>query len=99
MRISDWSSDVCSSDLLQDSGSVWKFGLWALAHHASILDMKGQLAAQAIARRHTAMAKQNRLASLTSRGCSRVRLVPGLAAPPQPYRSEERRVGKVCGST
>src|SRR3546814_196974 len=52
---SDWALDN-----LQDRRSVWKFGLWALTYHASMLDIKGQLAAQAIARRHTAIAKQNR---------------------------------------
>src|SRR3546814_1737776 len=58
---SDWALDN-----LQDRRSVWKFGLWALTYHASMLDIKGQLAAQAIARRHTAIAKQNRSEEHTS---------------------------------
>src|SRR3546814_3349794 len=37
MRISDWSSDVCSSDLLTDVEQllVWAVRSWAFAHQAA----------------------------------------------------------------
>src|SRR3546814_18910451 len=37
MRISDWSSDVCSSDLRQDSGSKRRASKWANAIRSRVL--------------------------------------------------------------
>src|SRR3546814_14983436 len=99
MRISDWSSDVCSSDLIDASG-VAKMTLY---HHfkskndiiAATLDTRraqrldGIQAAMAQARTppHQILAAFDYLAEIiddsTFRGC----------------RSEERRVGKECDGT
>src|SRR3546814_10878519 len=38
MRISDWSSDVCSSDLLESRSIVWAIsGSWVRQHDAEVL--------------------------------------------------------------
>src|SRR3546814_20588931 len=48
MRISDWSSDVCSADLLPDwIGRIalaggYQIGLAAIAHHSQSFDVGGQ---------------------------------------------------------
>src|SRR3546814_12226934 len=88
MRISDWSSDVCSSDL-----DAQRFGrLDAERHVAHRLQRAGappgdHLQQVAFAREALAEA-----ADLEQRG-SRWR-----ACHPRAYRSEERRVGKECVS-
>src|SRR3546814_20797134 len=82
MRISDWSSDVCSSDLL---------GELALAHHGVVdvqareLDLArlGGFVRQALFEQRREQLR-------------RVRQVDAIHAPvvQRPVRSEERRVGK-----
>src|SRR3546814_12871337 len=88
MRISDWSSDVCSSDLCRTNVE----GLWAigdvtappwLAHKAS---HEGVTTAEAIAQ-----ALGNKDVHPHEMD---VRNIPGCT-----YRSEERRGGKECVST
>src|SRR3546814_11778385 len=94
MRISDWSSDVCSSDLAYGRTNVE--GIWAigdvtgppwLAHKAS---HEGVVAAEAIAdfKGVHPMDKGN------IPGCTYSR--PQVAS--VGLRSEERRVGKECVS-
>src|SRR3546814_1233520 len=43
MRISDWSSDVCSSDLLGGAGKLAFDALKSLKYNALIIEMDGQL--------------------------------------------------------
>src|SRR3546814_15094175 len=89
MRISDWSSDVCSSDLLTDQipARIWiAIGLkdWKPSPTGTplrVIRMPGELLRQDV-ERHT---------------------IEGVPVPifnvPRTLRSEERRVGKECVST
>src|SRR3546814_18768475 len=84
MRISDWSSDVCSSDLETADIIAGALGVAAVARYAGLRERaygeaEGLDAEEFHARWgewHTAQ-------------------VPGA----EPWRSEERRVGKECVST
>src|SRR3546814_8932590 len=82
MRISDWSSDVCSSDLIghhmapdEGEGDVFEFSPGGGAGHIGGLEIAGR-----------------------DRGKGRVEQHHGEggAAPGVEDRSEERRVGKEC---
>src|SRR3546814_15079332 len=90
MRISDWSSDVCSSDLID--GSI---GLAGLARESG---MEPELIATAFidlgARLGLDWAQQTAEGMAPSDPWERL-LVNGLA---RDFRSEERRVGKECVS-
>src|SRR3546814_15554024 len=96
MRISDWSSDVCSSDLR----SRWPHRLDRLPQR---LDRRNQLHARDAetpdADRIDASPTEHRGKSLY-RACTEGK---GLAAsrcgPHKTARSDERRVGKECVST
>src|SRR3546814_19369304 len=85
MRISDWSSDVCSSDLLvhaDDAAGV-------------LLPARGRLVRQGHPRHHPrAPVQQARDVRLHRARRRRVRA----SAPRSAARSEERRVGKEGGS-
>src|SRR3546814_21052585 len=90
MRISDWSSDVCSSDLLDHAQSRSDAGL------ATLADVKAADASYAIASvdetdaRNTLIAAQLALESLTGRRYSALKVLPpnvGLSAPPPPDES------------
>src|SRR3546814_9498269 len=72
MRISDWSSDVCSSDLRHASARQQRDHL----HHAG----------------------QDETAEEEDVGQAQVAVFVVRQVPAQGVRSEERRVGKVCGS-
>src|SRR3546814_17221123 len=93
MRISDWSSDVCSSDLSTQGCAV-------------IVSGSGDIATAAIAR-HTAiqcgkaigilnLVQRTRTFDIQHRD-SQITVVVQCAS--DPFRSEERRVGKACVST
>src|SRR3546814_12158441 len=92
MRISDWSSDVCSSDL--GPAAMTSF----VGQEAQ---MKAFLAASASARMHHGWI----LAGIRGLGKARfaraaaTHLLAEAAGPPLGGRSEERRVGKECVST
>src|SRR3546814_15709832 len=86
MRISDWSSDVCSSDLISRRKEKRPFNrihqyIWRQFHNAFVAKLFLQhaviLPAHGDAFRHSAQEMQNG----------------------QPDRSEERRVGNECVST
>src|SRR3546814_6142620 len=72
MRISDWSSDVCSSDLRK---RAYDFALW---HAAETAKARGFVALKVEKERRDADVSVQR---------------------ERTHRSEERRVGKECGST
>src|SRR3546814_19795431 len=92
MRISDWSSDVCSSDLLQQGGqravTEKTYGGWFMAEfETDVLGMR--MTGNAGVR----YAKTDQSSSGFTSGT--------FVTVDRTYddRSEERRVGKECGST
>src|SRR3546814_17231061 len=97
MRISDWSSDVCSSDLLSDNPSLQ-------AAQARIAQARASVRQEKAGRFPTlgtqATAIQGRLPGLDIQNSA----PPSASAPVSPQgqaddRSEERRVGNRCVST
>src|SRR3546814_17024011 len=89
MRISDWSSDVCSSDLLAEMARDWPF------FGTMLDDLEMTLAKSDLA----IFERYSRLA-----GDAHGALFPGIAAEftrtgDTLLRSDERRVGKECVST
>src|SRR3546814_11185804 len=88
MRISDWSSDVCSSDLLPRDGARHRVGHhgWRYAAGARAL----------VDRRHEPADRHRPDRDDVSAACEGAlrRTAAGV-----PRRSEERRVGKECVST
>src|SRR3546814_18626493 len=93
MRISDWSSDVCSSDLRDSTGAPTLDPALADALADPILvdpDLGQQANGDAL----------RPPARPPSGGLPPVDIAPiAPAAAPSRHRSEERRVGKECGST
>src|SRR3546814_20313759 len=97
MRISDWSSDVCSSDLAdRDDAQDDRDGddvLGVLSHGMYLLEPDAQ------ARHETSIVDVIALATAKVRGAA-VCALPGHADVRRELaRSEERRVGKGCVST
>src|SRR3546814_13387476 len=91
MRISDWSSDVCSSDL-----DFFPRSEAAAADHETNPELRGRIDSKAVSAAETAV----RLAgdNFTS-GSSKLHYYVG--SPDDTFsvsRSEERRVGKECVS-
>src|SRR3546814_19506834 len=92
MRISDWSSDVCSSDLAVPNSGIWSY---SLVRSINIMidrvqnKMEGVLEEEAY----------NHWMGIGRffRGFRYAQLVQQYGD--VPYRSEERRVGKECVST
>src|SRR3546814_15269091 len=107
MRISDWSSDVCSSDLYEmsrrgDSDLIadWfrEAGLTVIAHGVSVEDVAGDLYEQTVA----PYLELPWLRYVTTAAEMRQAKQDGVIASYgncQPDRSEARRVGKECVST
>src|SRR3546814_11231833 len=97
MRISDWSSDVCSSDLA--AGRQWLPGERVMSPRPSDPAVFGRVAVLlggTSAEREVSLdSGRNVLAALRSRGVDAQR-VDGI---PTLIRSEARRVGKKCVST
>src|SRR3546814_15234379 len=91
MRISDWSSDVCSSDLIQLLGKLFD-------GQARRLLLQLQLHDTGPARLQRTLHGYTLLVGATQRCSQIIKLYTGqiecLLA-----RSEERRVGKACVST
>src|SRR3546814_7800733 len=86
MRISDWSSDVCSSDLVVAHGSCSSYQCFVQQRHAATPFPSPE---SGLVRRSVKNARTlAHCASLSSKPLNRAR-----------YRSEERRVGKECVST
>src|SRR3546814_18036423 len=96
MRISDWSSDVCSSDLLRDEAEVRgdelrrRFTVFMLLktfrEHIFLLGRQKRKFAD-----FGQIAVQARLTAERGHNCRNIAFVS--------HRSEERRVGKECVST
>src|SRR3546814_18065985 len=91
MRISDWSSDVCSSDLLDVLRIRGSRGGVAQALCPGLAAVAPRRAPAAAARPHVG------IVGVTVRG--RYRPCSSVRSGAQMVRSEERRVGKACVST
>src|SRR3546814_19427360 len=89
MRISDWSSDVCSSDLGQMRALWCFFNPSMVTDFASIEWSEGRLPELLDIRSPSVHSGMARIA--------RAVLAPSLAS--HAMRSDERRVGKACVST
>src|SRR3546814_17992935 len=103
MRISDWSSDVCSSDL--EHGVGIRTGDY-LVPGLNFLTADGWLAAALMADSDTGGRFRNRPLNRACKGRSgdcrhphQTEFYPMHGNPPQMRRSEERREGKECVST
>src|SRR3546814_14153788 len=90
MRISDWSSDVCSSDLLEGT-------LTAVAG----LRMRNANSADGLRLQHILSAESYRFPEIFAQAYDQgtVPTLKFLADLLRRHRSEERRVGKECVST
>src|SRR3546814_12315022 len=91
MRISDWSSDVCSSDLEQHQPGV--------GHHGAAELQELLLAAGEVAGALAGEGGEAEKGEGIHRALAYLVLAAAHLAPGQPVRSEERRVGKECVST
>src|SRR3546814_15775842 len=88
MRISDWSSDVCSSDLVQEYGTGMKSPEYLAINpmgKVSAIEHRGVVVTEAAA-----------ICAYLADAFPDAGLAP---ATDDPLRSEERRVGKGCVST
>src|SRR3546814_15795347 len=90
MRISDWSSDVCSSDLPHDVGTILdEEGVAIRAGHHCAQPLMRHLGVEATARASFGVYNDAGDIAALVRGIERVRKI----------RSEERRVGQEWVST
>src|SRR3546814_11898244 len=96
MRISDWSSDVCSSDLLSYMPTYLQRRLGLSTDDALIVPIAGMLFMMVLL--PFAGALSDRIGSKPLWWFSLIGLFV-MAAPLYLLRSEERRVGKECVST
>src|SRR3546814_7135371 len=105
MRISDWSSDVCSSDLFKLPNVDVDAVVAAQKKNIEALTSANQLAVegmQAIAKRQAEILRQTveelqkNVQSLMENGAPEAKVAKGTELT---KRSEERRVGKECVST
>src|SRR3546814_14829538 len=94
MRISDWSSDVCSSDLLNLCDDRYRFMVTfgAALINGQTCVLPPNHAERVLAQVRDACADQVCVGAGAEPGDERSLRFP-------PYRSEDRRVGKKCGST
>src|SRR3546814_15664766 len=110
MRISDWSSDVCSSDLFQkkskyhDAKATQEQPRWFLVDVGFVRKLDAPIPLQTIRDNADALGEDF---ALTRKG-SRLSVLPVTAAQwrlllalegKEQQRAEERRVGKECVST
>src|SRR3546814_11727617 len=95
MRISDWSSDVCSSDLYVHALDPQQSNQGALSYTIPITPVPGLAASLGYARSEMEV----RSGPFAALGISGPTEVAQLGAEWKFLRSEERRVGKECVST
>src|SRR3546814_19057714 len=94
MRISDWSSDVCSSDLNFGTGTGGNIAVNATA--GGTISTGNRLTAQAMG---GSMSDTIRQSAGNGIGGNVDFLADAGTIRAEDYRSEERRVGKECVST
>src|SRR3546814_14935419 len=95
MRISDWSSDVCSSDLARHIDPEYWIGFAGLSPLAWL--WMGSAVAAAIGRRLAGDANRTADGTLGIEAIVMIRRLFAFVL--LCWRSEERRVGKECVST
>src|SRR3546814_10193948 len=86
MRISDWSSDVCSSDLCENIDEIAQRAMDAIAHDG----VEGGPDGQGLVAPITEVSQGQAQDGVNG---------PGMDTPMKEGRSAERRVGKECVST
>src|SRR3546814_14801911 len=94
MRISDWSSDVCSSDLVIGASAG---GVSALRHLLGALEP--DLNWPIVIVPHIGSSNIDHLVEVLAATSALPVIADRPGAAPRPGRSEERRVGKECVST
>src|SRR3546814_17279680 len=92
MRISDWSSDVCSSDLYERGGSFSR----ASTTTSSSVGTEDSLS---LAQSHSKVARRLKEISEQLSNDASYSETHGMQLSENLSRSEERRVGKECVST
>src|SRR3546814_14684556 len=95
MRISDWSSDVCSSDLKDPLRP------FSVAAAGKIVVATGtEFSVELLGRETRVILYEGHVAVLNGSAATRdtLKLFDEKPAPRSDYRSEERRVGKECVS-
>src|SRR3546814_16985738 len=93
MRISDWSSDVCSSDLAHAAALVARIAIGAVVIFVIVASAFGFLIAEPTADFIARPVEEAAFVGIII-GWRRT-----IGSPPAELRSEERRVGKECVST
>src|SRR3546814_12882844 len=91
MRISDWSSDVCSSDLAAVEQA--HFGAKLPRTRAFVVEIETAIVVEDIVQEQAVVRQE--APALRARGIARI----GRHLRAEFVRSEERRVGKECVST
>src|SRR3546814_18407868 len=94
MRISDWSSDVCSSDLLKRVKSYLDYGAFTPFQAAACAALNGP---QDIVQKNRELYHKRRDVMVEAFGRAGWD-IPAPRASMFAWRSAERRVGKACGS-
>src|SRR3546814_11148783 len=89
MRISDWSSDVCSSDLLASANNPEDV---AFLHDQQVFTVDPHFGAGPFA-------EKDAITSLDVERCDLAIFALGACASSDDFRSEERRVGTACVRT
>src|SRR3546814_11746092 len=92
MRISDWSSDVCSSDLIEALEAERRIKGWSRAKKMALIRGDWDKISALAKKKDSPSTSSGRTVWGVWGIASRPELVEGL-------RSEERRVGKECVST
>src|SRR3546814_11906589 len=92
MRISDWSSDVCSSDLGADESVTMRISVLALG--AALISQPSQILAA-----DESETPDKVPILVTASRAEEPLTIDRYAGSASVIRSEERRVGKECGST
>src|SRR3546814_13386006 len=99
MRISDWSSDVCSSDLLVAPAAASMLGLPVQSTDATSGLVAYLRDKRVLLILDTCEHLIEAVAALASRAFAEAPNIHILATSRESLRSEERRVGKECVST
>src|SRR3546814_18892483 len=99
MRISDWSSDVCSSDLVRVPGGGQRTGLRLAVtddagdHDVRVVERRSEGVGQRVAELSALVDRTRHLRRDVARDAA------GDGELPEQLRAEERRVGTECVST
>src|SRR3546814_12448369 len=100
MRISDWSSDVCSSDLLTGAGTAVASQTFRLMDPVSqrMMGLRADMTPQ-VARIATTRLKKAPRPPRLCYGGQVLQVRGSQLRPERQFRSEQRRVGEECVNT